>query len=463
MFDEDEILLDRWDRSSLDPRKNKNGDLNVNLKHDFKEELGSWSINANQSFGERNIEGFYTQINLNLDETPDGTPLVQQLNNTSTNVISTVQTDVNYVFKKIKARMEAGVKTIVRNDEQSTYSESKDSLGIFMEDTLANFDYNYGEQIYSVYGIFGQEKGKFKYQGGIRGEYAVQIPELVSTNELFRNEYLNLFPSAHVKYVPNKTSEFSLSYSRRINRAKSRQLNPFSSYANPLSIRRGNPELQPEYIDSYDLGYSISKKKIIFSASFFHRRTKDVINRVKQYYSDNSSVVTYGNIDQSVSTGLESVLIYKPSKRWKNTISFNGNYIDYTNSDTTVDWTNDGFNWGVKYISNVDFWKNTASAQLNIKYSAPRVTPQGIVQPRTGVDFSMEKRLLDKKLTLGMRVTDIFNQKRFVLDLETENVQQTAEYKWLTRRFYLTVSYKFGKLDKKSNPTRRSNGGGGAD
>ncbi|MCH2225883.1 MAG: outer membrane beta-barrel family protein, partial [Crocinitomicaceae bacterium] len=136
---------------------------------------------------------------------------------------------------------------------------------------------------------------------------------------------------------------------------------------------------------------------------------------------------------------------------------------DYTNLDPTVDWTNDGFNWGAKYISNIDFWKNTASAQLNLKYNAPRVTPQGIVQPRTGVDISLEKRMLEKSLTLGMRVTDVFNQKGFVLDLETEDVRQTSEYKWLTRRFYVTVSYKFGKLDKKLRTPRRFNNGEGGD
>jgi outer membrane receptor protein involved in Fe transport len=342
-----------------------------------------------------------------------------------------------------------------------TNSETRDTItGLFNQDTLANFSYEYNAQIYSIYAIWGQELGKFKYQIGVRGEYAQQIPYLISTGEKYKNDYLNLFPSAHLKYDLSKSSQFSLSYSRRINRASSRQLNPFTSYADPLNLRSGNPELQPEYIDSYDLGYSFNKKKINLSFSVFHKRTRDVINRIKVYYPDNTAIVTYANIDKSESTGFESVIVYKPFKWLRNTLSFNGNYIDYTNSDETVNWNNDGFNWGAKYILTVDFWKKTMSAQLNAKYNAPRVTPQGIVQPRTGIDVSVEKRLFDNRFSIGARVTDIFNTKGFELELMQDGVRQVSEYKWLTRRFYITLSYKIGKYDNQKS-SRGSAGGDG--
>jgi outer membrane receptor protein involved in Fe transport len=144
----------------------------------------------------------------------------------------------------------------------------------------------------------------------------------------------------------------------------------------------------------------------------------------------------------------------------KNQVSFNGNYIDYTNADTTVDWNNDGFNWNVKYVLSIDFWKKTASFQLNGNYSAPRVTPQGIILPRTQVDASVEKRMLNKKLSLGFRVTDIFDTKGFRIDLDQEGIEQDIVYKWLTRRFYVTLSYRFGNLDKKMKAPRIDAGSG---
>ncbi len=462
LYDQNNAFIDSWDRSSEDPIANKNADVNLNYTHSLKGSKGKWSMNANQSFGNRDTEGYYEQYFLNAFGNSTGqSALNQQLFNASKLRITTVQTDLEYIIEKISARVETGIKMIVRNDEISTFSEKLDTLSnSYGADTLSNFDYAYDEQIYSGYGIFGQKRGKFSYQGGVRTEYALQIPNLLSTGQITSNKYFNLFPSAHVKYEPSKAVEFRLSYSRRINRAKSRQLNPFTSYANPFNIRTGNPKLQPEYIDSYDLGYSITKKKLILSVSVFHRKTTDVINRVKVYNSDNSSVVTYDNIDKSVSTGLETIIIYKPYKWMKNQVSFNGNYIGYTNANTTVDWNNDGFNWNVKYVLSIDFWKKTASFQLNGNYSAPRVTPQGIILSRTQVDASVEKRMLDKKLSLGFRVTDIFDTKGFRIELNQEGIEQDIVYKWLTRRFYVTLSYHFGNLDKKMKVPRVDAGGG---
>lgn len=457
-----ENLTDLWTRESFDPRSNKNFDVNLNYKHNFNKEKGDITLNVNQSVSDQFVEGFYEELYYDTNGDLSGLePLNQQLENVKNQLITTAQTDVTRLFKGIKARTEFGGKIIISEDGQDTHSETRDTIsGEYLEDTVSNYQYTYNEEIYSVYGVFGQELGKFKYQVGVRGEYAKQIPNLITTGEKISNEYLNLFPSAHIKYDLNKVSQISLSYSRRINRANSRQLNPFTSYADPFNLRSGNPYLQPEYIDSYDAGYSFTKKKLIFSFSVFHRRTKDVINRVKYYYDDNTSKVTYDNIDRSESTGAETVIIYKPLKWMKNTLSFSGNYIDYTNLDPNANWNNDGFTYGLKYVLSIDFWKNTANFQMNARYSGPRVSPQGIVQRRSGIDASLEKRFLNKRLFVGMRVTDIFNRVGFELALDQDGVHQESEFKWLTRRFFITASYQFGNLDKKMKVSSPRSGGG---
>lgn len=465
LYDADGNLSNRWDRNSEDPRSRQSIDFNLNYSHKLKEQLGEWSLNANHSQAKKKVEGFYEEIYYDqFEQLSSISPLNQQLNNNTNESVTTLQTDFNRIFEKQKARIELGAKAVFRSDDLIAYSETQDTLtNVFFEDTVANFDYEYDESIYSLYSTFGQELGKFKYQAGLRGEYAEQVPYLINTDEKFYNTYLNLFPSAHIKYAISKKSELSLSYSKRINRAKSRQLNPFTSYANPTNLRSGNPELRPEYIHSFDLGINYTTKKFIFSLSVYHRRTNDVITRIKVYYPNNVAKVTYQNIDKSASTGSEVILIYKPFKWMRNTLTFTGNYIDYTSTDTTVDWSNSGFNWGAKYILGIDFWKKTASFQLNANYNAPRVAPQGIIQSRSGIDLSIEKRLLDKRLSIGMRVTDLLDTRGFQLELNQTGVYQQSEYKWRTRRFYITAAYRFGSLDGKNKPSRRKSGGGGMD
>jgi outer membrane receptor protein involved in Fe transport len=327
---------------------------------------------------------------------------------------------------------------------------------------LANFLYRYNEQIFSAYGIFGQQIGKIKYQGGIRVEKAYQIPELVSDSIRIVNDYLNFFPSAHVRYAFTPKSEMSLSYSRRINRASSGDLNPFTNYSDPFNLRKGNPYLQPEYIDSYDLGYSNELKKITLTASVFYRYTTGVITRVKEFYSNNTAAVTFANIDKSHSVGLEFIAVIKPYKWWKNTISANANYIQYVDNTPGVNWNVNGINWNVKYAGTVEFWKKTASIQVNAAYNAPRISVQGRAQRRGPIDISGEKTFNDGKWSLGFKVTDIFNRQGFYLTVDQPGIDQVVEFKWLTRKYFLTFSYKFGKLEM-SNKKQSGGDGGGFD
>ena len=451
LVDGNNDFVDKWDRISIEPRTNRNLDINLNYKFKLKEQKGDWSFVAYQSFGERSVEGTYEQLYyVNAVDTSNLAHLDQRLNNLQTNSISTAQTDFTYILKKINARIETGAKTIRSDELTDTESSTRDTVtGLYYEDTLSNFKYQYTGSETSAYFIFGQVLGKFKYQGGLRGEFAVQDPQLFTSETDYRNTYVNLFPSVHLKYDVSKKTRFGLSYSRRINRPSSRQLNPFISYADPVNLRSGNPDLKPEYIDSYDFSYSFTAPKVIVSTSVFHRRTTDVINRVKYYRDDNTSIVSYANIDKSVSTGLEVILIYKPFKAMKNTLSFNGSYVDYTNLDPTTDWSNDGFNWGVKYVVSLDFWKKTASVQATANYSAPRVTPQGLFQRGNVIGLAAEKRLFDKKLSIGVRVTDLFNTMNTTIKLDSDGVVQDMEFDWLSRRIFLTVSYKFGRLDEK--------------
>lgn len=456
----DNQLSESWERNSFDPRSRMNFDANMNYKLSLKDDRGEWSINGNYSRGENFVQGFYDEHYILTNGNPvNQAALIQELENNELRQSTAIQTDFSYIFPEIKARMELGAKSIIGVEDLSTISFTQDTVTFEnFEDTLSNFDYQFEQEVHSVYGIFGQELGSFLYQFGLRGEYAVQAPNLVSESQQFFKTYANLFPSGHLKYLVKDNQEFSLSYSRRINRPGSRSLNPFTSYADPLNLSRGNPNLDPEYINSFDLGYSITNKKLILTTSVFHRITKDVINRVT-VYDDNYAISTRANVDQSVITGGELIIIYKPFPWLKNTISGSANYKEYTDSNPITDWNNKGFSWGVKYVGRIDFWKKTASFQINWNYRAPYVTPQGTFVRNPGITLSLDKRFFDKKLSVTLKATDIFNIMSSSGTQEIPGIYRDFEYKWLTRRVYVTLSYRFGKMDNKLKVPRSSEGG----
>ena len=462
-YDGSGTQLALWNRYSSDPSQQQNLDINVNYKYDLKEDRGTLIMDFNQSLGKDDIQGYYDQNYYTNDTILLGAqPIQQQLFNKERNNVTTGQVDFTYTFPKIKARIETGTKAILRHQSVDTYSESYDTLkNLYMQDTISDFQYQYDEKIFSVYGIFGQQLGKFKYQAGVRLEKAYQIPDLISDSIRIVNEYFNYFPSAHIRYSLTEKSEISLSYSKRITRAAAADLNPFTSYADPYNLRRGNPYLQPEFIDSYDLGYANEIKKVTFTVSLYYRHNTQIISRIKEFYDDNTSAMTFINLDASHNFGSEAVVIVKPNKWWRNTLSANANYFQFVDDNATANWNVNGISWSAKYSGAVDFWKKTATIQLNVNYNSPRNTVQGRVQRKGPVDLSFEKTFKDGKWSLGCRVTDIFNKMGFYMDLDQPTVQQTSSFKWLTRKYFVTFSYKFGKLEISNK--KQGGGEGGFD
>lgn len=461
-LDANNVELRHWKRLSQDPSTTQNVDLNLNYKWDFKEDKGVITFDASQSAGNEKSKGFYDESYISENSLPVNYPNeMQRLEGLDKNRVTTLQTDFTKLLPK-NIRIESGAKAIVRRSTVFTYSESRNAnTNGFEKDTLANFDYRYDEQIYSLYGSFAQKLGKFKYQGGLRLEQAMQAPNLISQQQSYRRDYFNAFPSAFMAYEITKGSDLSLGYSRRINRPTSDNLNPFTSYADPLNLRRGNPSLKPEYIHSFDLGYGFTKNKINFSATVFYRQTTDMIQRVKLFYDNGSSAASFANIDGSRTFGSELILVYKPWTWFKNVFSANGNTIRYMDNSPNYDWNNKGFMWGVKYAGTFEFWKKTASAQINARYNGPIITAQGTAQPRMSVDLSGEKTLKGGKWSVGFRLTDLFNTQEFVLEVDQPGIYQYSRFKQNTRRFYINVSYKFGKYDVSKKSKVSQDGGGG--
>lgn len=444
----DNELYRYWNRSTYDPRTRMSLDLNADYKLDFKESKGDFIVVLTQSFGDSESEGVYEERYYR----PDGSPFennrlsqYQSMTNNSSNFTGSadLQRNINE-----NMRYEAGTKVILNNMTRSNYLEYYDSItGEFIPDFNVINDFSFDEQIFAGYGIFAHKIKKFKYQLGIRLEQAFTQPRLKTTNEDFENNYFSFFPSGHLIYGDEDMGEFSLSYSRRINRPNSWSLNPFPVYSDPLNLRQGNPALQPEYINSFEFGYQKNWKKLTLSGSLYFRQTVDKIQRIRQFFPNGVSINSYANIDESYDFGIEGVAIYSPFSWWKNVVSFNGYEKRLAANVNGVNLRNSGFSWSTKVTSSFSLFDGSTSIQVNAQYIAPTFTVQGFYQRYAGIDIGITRSFYDKKLMIGIRLTDLFDDQGFYLEVNDGQFTQQSMYKWETRRLYLNVSYKFGKIE----------------
>jgi len=250
-FDQALNTQENFNRFSKSERNIQSNNYTLSYKRSFltkgKELTADFMITDNAMSGKQNIEE--TEIALGFD--PD-LSLLQRSNSNNTNRMYMAQANYAVPFSN-GGRIETGFKSTITNLTMRNYLFDYNYIDwILNEDAINNFDYF--EQLHAVYGIYSSSFKKFKYQVGLRAEQLISESDIIKASDNFNLSYLSLFPSVHTVYEISTTQQTSLSYSRRIRRPNNRQLNPYVDYSDSRDIRYGNPKLQPEFINSFELG-----------------------------------------------------------------------------------------------------------------------------------------------------------------------------------------------------------------
>ena len=380
-------------------------------------------------------------------------------------------------------KLEAGVRSYTNN-----YTSNFNSYSIKNDEKtklpLSN-NYEYVENVQAAYITYTGKIKSIGYQAGLRGEYSKFTGTLLDSAKKFGYEYPSelkniwnaFFPSLYLSKKINETDELQLNYSRRIRRPDFWQLNPFIDINDPLNIQQGNPQLKPEYSNSFEFNYSKTfKNNSNFLASIYYRNTTGDITRYsdtltsKQYEQLQSAAVdpnailnTYINARSTNRAGLELTLQQKFGDNFDITPNVNVGYRKVNADQNSLDLSNEGFDFSAKFTSNYKIKTqktsnafNNLSFQLTAEYRSPRVIPQGKRLERFSSDFAMQKDLFkNNRGSVTFSVEDIFNTQRYGVIYDTPTFYQESYNRNRVRSFRITFSYKFGNSDfslfKKNN------------
>lgn len=365
-------------------------------------------------------------------------------------------------------RLETGLKATLRSQDNDYIFLNK-LENVWVPDNLRSNNFVYEEQQYSAYGIYSNTfaDGKFSYQGGLRVEQAFTTADQRATvDEPIKRDFLNFFPSAHIKWDINQKNSAQVAYSRRVSRPNTRMLNPFIDYSDPLNMSMGNPWLNPEFTNSFELSYYYSLPKTKVSATVFQRNTTDIVSRYVEVDDEGIAWSTFQNIDESKSIGLEGVVSQTITPWWK--VNASGNYFSMKlYSDLLDERSSQGDNWSVRASST---WSigNNVEVQLNGNYRSPSISVggsmrfwqtgggQGITEEMYWMDLGVRVNVLNKKGTVTLRVSDLFNSMDFRSstwgDNFTSNIERTRE----SRIIFLGFSYRINEY--RARRDRQPNG-----
>ena len=430
-------------RDNLETEDNYTLDNTLIYERVFDQEGREFRALASYSYRDEIERQDAATQSLDDDGTRSETPADRQRASTDElNRIGVFQADYTHPFANDN-KLEAGVKTILRSlDTDFDFDDYNNDTQQWIDNTDVSNRFLYEEQVYAAYAIYSHKFERIDLSAGVRLEQTIVDTRLYNTGEENQQRYLDPFPSFSAQYHLGDEQSLKFTYSRRIDRPGSWALNPFRDIADTLNVRFGNPNLQPEYIQSLEFGHKIAFKKADLTSTLFYRRTDGLVDWVVNVTDNGVSERRPENLTSGTTYGIELINTTEFTPWWNVNASFSffRNQIDGTNLD--ADFTNDALAWNAKLVSNF-----VLPAQLDLQftgnYEAPEAEAQGFDDERYYVDVSLQRNFFGEKANVSLSVRDVFNTYQFGSSAETEEFRQYFTYKRDSRIALLTVGYKF--------------------
>jgi len=355
---------------------------------------------------------------------------------------------------RARTKLETGYKGTARWLDRD-YSVSKDmtSGGTWTLDNALSNSFQFDEQVHAAYGVLSQGVGKWELQGGLRAERASR--EFQLAGDSYPYNYTSLFPSAVANYKVSDATQLKLAYSRRVRRPGTQELNPFPQFFDVQNVFIGNPNLNPEYTDALELGYTRTFKTGTLQVSPFYRRTTDII-RVE---IDASDVVQGREVTsirfQNLATGNSWGTDVNGSLRLGSKFSGFGGFNIFkmvTDGGSTSSLGSGGVTWSAR-INGTTQIRPDLSLQAMYFYRAP-MQQEGY--KFSGMQFAnivVRKKINGDKSSVTLRFADPFNTMLFRVKVSNDDLTQFTERRLGARAMFLQYQVSFGQAPRVRQPT----------
>jgi hypothetical protein len=444
----------RWlvanNRSSLE-RNN----VGLNLNYSYNHQQGK-SLNLNGDMGKYELGNDQFQPNFYYD--PSGQTLtssvIYQMIAPTDISIKSLKADWEQNFAKGKLGFGGKTAFISTENDFKRYNVFNNSKELDIERSNG---FNYKENINALYVNYNRAFTGFMIQGGLRAENTITEgvsngmrhngSGFVKYDSTFKRNYTDLFPSAAITFNKNPMSQFSVTYSRRVDRPAYQDLNPFEFKLDEYTYQKGNIDLRPQYTNSFGITHTF---KYRLNTTLNYSRVKNMFVQWIDTAEISKSFITKKNLatQDIVSLNISYPFQYKSYSLFANLNANRSHYTADFGPGRQVDLNAYGLSI---FAQNSLRFAKTWTAELSGFYNAPTIY-QGAFQAKSmwGVDAGLQKQLFAGKATLKASVSDVFNSLQF--HGKTEFAGQVSNFtsRWESQQFKISLNYRFGNTGVKA-------------
>jgi iron complex outermembrane receptor protein len=429
--------------------------INLNLNHHFSDTTGH-ELTTDFDYGY--YSGNRNSYQPNIYTSPDGVTILsanyyRSITPTIINIL-TLKSDYSQNFLKGKLGLGFKVARVNTDNIYDFYNISGDVETI--DDSRSNH-FVYTENVNALYLNYQRTISKFDFQAGLRMENTGSEGDLKSAtvntaDKNVKRNYTDFFPSAGITYNANKDNSIGLIYSSRIERPNYQELNPFEFKLDELSYRKGNPFLDPQYSNTFELSHTY-KYTITTSASYSH--TRDFFAQITDTLPGGISYLTTENLASEEVIGGNISASLQPLKWYSlyfNAGVYNQHYVADFGEGKTINTSVTAFNF---YAQNTIKLPMNFSIEISGWYNSGGVWGGAFITDKQGsLDLGMQKKLFHEQATLKLAYTDVLNTAPWKGYNTYGGIVIKANGNWESQLFRASFTWNFGNRQLKNSRQR---------
>jgi hypothetical protein len=452
LTDADDLIAQQYRLSNSGYSTYEGLDASINFQRGFKKDKNrlltlsyKFSYSPNK---DANNNIFSDTINYQL-------PNYNQYNNAG-NREHTIQLDYVQPFKKLT--LEAGGKAIFRNNfsdfETNNYNDTTDKYEL---NTDQSNNFNYLQNIYSLYNSYQYKWEKWAAKGGLRLEHTTINANFSSVGASVDQDYNNLIPSISIQRSL-KSSSITFGYTDRISRPGIYQLNPFVNQSNPKFITTGNPNLKPELNHTFELNYSNFSKTSVnigLSYAFSTNSIQNVTSLQTDNTGDTVTVTTYQNLGSNSRLGFNANTSFSIIKDLTVSLNGQGAHVWLSGAYNGQIYHNQGFTGNAFFNAGYKFGKGFRFG-IDAGVFSGDVNLQGKSSGYVFSSYVLSKTFLNKKATISFVSNNPYSKLfTFRSNTTTPDFYQSSYNQIPYRTFAVRFNFKFGKLNSEIKKNQR--------
>ena len=358
--------------------------------------------------------------------------------------------DYSLPFDKI-GKFEAGYQyySYLEDGDYSMEWWNPEKQSFYWRDDIYNTFY-FQEGVNSIYTILSGNWKGLEAQAGVRGEHThTVLRSSVAGANRTKNRF-EFFPSVHLGYNFPSGHRLLFAYSRRTTRPQLYYMEPYITYRDFYTAEIGNPDIRPEYINSFEMNYRKAFGESSISATLFHRSRKDKIERLRIPFTAGVTLDSMANVGHDYSSGMELSLSLHPVRWWNVTVNGNVYHYKVKNELAAGGKNESSTNYDILW-NNLFVLGKFTRLQVDGSFVGPSVTTQGRTDSYWYANLAIRQQLFKRKLTASLAFKDIFRSACYVSDIQTADLRSYTKIKPKYPQLMLTLSYTFNSFSGKSS------------